>query len=257
MASPLILLGISLLFGRRTSLLSLVVQFLLIGALVAAVFYRGVYWATTESEQKEVFFHGDPGTTTVARLQMDIPAGILRLRAQSESVLLYSDITYHGLPPRWEVEQKGDVVEYTLSFFREETLLIWAAGMKGEVTLANQVPWHLVLHLGAGKLEADLTTAVVNSLEVDVGAGELHIVLGDAGKGSTVRINSGVGKVTVGLPKNVGIRISSEGGITSRSFSGLREMGDGVWVNDLYGIASTQYDVVIASGVGSLEIDLY
>jgi len=102
-----------------------------------------------------------------------------------------------------------------------------------------------------------LTTAVVNSLEVDVGAGELHIVLGDAGKGSTVRINSGVGKVTVGLPKNVGIRISSEGGITSRSFSGLREMGDGVWVNDLYGIASTQYDVVIASGVGSLEIDLY
>ena len=48
------------------------------------------------------------------------------------------------------------------------------AGMKGEVTLADKVPWHLVLPRGGKENKADLTCSG-EFMEVDVERGA-HIV---------------------------------------------------------------------------------
>jgi hypothetical protein len=127
--------------------------------------------------------------------------------------------------------------------------------MKNEwdLKLNEDVPVDLVVNAGASETHLDLKGIQLSNLEVNAGVGDITVDLGgDWQESFDVRISSGVGKVTVILPKDTGVRIHAQKGIGSSSFENLISKGDGVYVNETYEDAKVKIDLEADLGVGEV-----
>ena len=114
---------------------------------------------------------------------------------------------------------------------------------------------HLTLDAGASRLEVTgIGHAGPEQVNVQGGIGDMTLDLTGAWPGSAdVKITAGVGSVTLRLPDDVGVRVETEGGLTSVDASGLRRTGD-AYVNDAFGETDTELRVQITAGVGSIRL---
>ena len=89
--------------------------------------------------------------------------------------------------------------------------------------------------MGAGRTTIDLTGAYDQDL--------------------VASIQGGVGRATVLLPSEVGVRVEARGGLGQISAEGPPEKGD-VYVNDAYGDSEVTLDVDIQGGVGQINLEV-
>ena len=144
-----------------------------------------------------------------------------------------------------------------------------------DVQLNNGVPMHLTLEIGAGASELELSELSLQSLSVSAGAGETTINLAsssietlniDAGIGEMTvdlsgdwqqdleaRIRSGVGELTVKLPRNVGVRVEVATGVGEVQTGGLRSSGK-AYVNDAYGQSDVTLHIDLQGGLGQINL---
>ncbi|MBT2640356.1 hypothetical protein J7E37_20830 [Bacillus sp. ISL-39] len=127
--------------------------------------------------------------------------------------------------------------------------------MKNEWNLKinEDVPVDLVVNAGASETDLDLKGIQLSNLEVNAGVGKITLDLGGDWKESfDARISSGVGQMTVILPRDTGVRIHTQKGIGSSSFENLISKGDGVYVNEAYEDAKVKIDLEVDLGVGEV-----
>lgn len=122
-----------------------------------------------------------------------------------------------------------------------------------DLKINEGVPVDLVVNAGASETDLDLKGIELSNLEVNAGVGEITVDLGGDWKESfDARISSGVGKMTVILPKDTGVKIHSDKGLGSASFENLISKGNGVYVNEAYEDAKVQIDLDADIGVGEV-----
>ncbi len=131
------------------------------------------------------------------------------------------------------------------------------------------------INLGAGKAELDLGGLNLERLDIDSGAGDMQVRLVgsnlelfhlDAGVGRVevdlsgawthdldVKIDSGVGELTVILPSEVGVSVQVDGGIVSLNADGLTR-SNGRYVNEAAGGTGPQISINIDAGVGEINL---
>jgi predicted membrane protein len=78
---------------------------------------------------------------------------------------------------------------------------------------------------------------------------------GDWKNNVTARIRGGVGKATVRLPQDLGVRVHAEGGIGAINAHGFKRDG-GAYVNDAYGKSDINLRVDVQGGVGEINLEL-
>ncbi len=113
----------------------------------------------------------------------------------------------------------------------------------------------LSLDAGASKLSV-MGIGNANPEEVTVQGGMGDISLDFTGKwarSADVRINAGVGSITLRLPDNVGVQVEAEGGLTNVEVDGLQRKGD-AYVNDVFNEAEIELHIQVTTGVGSLRL---
>ena len=185
------------------------------------------------------------------------------------------DVRVAGLPDLNDVQPIG-ALEGTLKWDRYEPSATDASsGDTLQATLKSSVPndtpqagkqeWTLsvnpslaaMLDLSGGviNLELDASRLYVENLVLEAGVTSLELNLGLSGKKTDVLVSSGVGNVTIVIPKAAGVRIDVSGGLMSRDFSkqGLEKSG-GVWVTPDYDNATTKLDLTVSCGVGKVEV---
>lgn len=117
--------------------------------------------------------------------------------------------------------------------------------------LNDSIPLDLTINSGASKTELDLKGLEITNLEVNAGVGDITIDLGGKWKKSfEATIEMGVGKSTIILPKDVGVKIKSSKGIGSAEFVGFISKGNGVYVNEAYENAEVIIDLQTELGIG-------
>lgn len=124
-----------------------------------------------------------------------------------------------------------------------------------DVRLAKGVPTDLKLMLGVGASTIDLRGVDLASLDVVNGVGATDIDLSGArATGFDARIESGVGKLTLRLPRSVGARVTGgSAGIGQFTADGMPVRSDS-WVNDAWSGTGPKIDIVLKRGVGEVEI---
>ena len=253
----LVLWGISVLTGTKAIRALLAI----LAALLLALIIYGVWedWGSgKESRELTNQKFAEIYDTTIHRasLRFVSGAGSFTLRDTSAELFRAETVTNFG---KYEMESA------TAGDGRDMTLRIgdhpgpFSAGGKNSVTMGlHPAPvWSLDLQLGAAKLDADLSPFTVERVDIKTGAADVRVRLGDRAEESRVRIQAGVSSVVVRVPESAGCEISSESGLSSKTFEGFTERGDGVYRTANFDQASKKIYLRFKAGVSSLKVERY
>ncbi len=125
-----------------------------------------------------------------------------------------------------------------------------------DLHLGKDIPLDLDVELGAGQSDLALGGLRLTELDIRTGAGESTIDLsGDWERDLDVNIQGGVGKSTLRLPEDVGVRVRADVGLGDVDAHGLSKDGD-AYVNDAYGESDITLDINLDGGVGEVNLEL-
>ncbi|MGR3809498.1 LiaI-LiaF-like domain-containing protein [Jiulongibacter sp. NS-SX5] len=122
----------------------------------------------------------------------------------------------------------------------------------------NKKPlWDIELAIGAGDLDFDLSEYKIENLEIKTGAASVDVKLGDLLDKTYVDVESGVAKVAIAVPEEVGCEIIMDGALNSKDFDGFKKEGSSTYRTDNFNSASKKIFIDVSSGLSSVSVDRY
>jgi hypothetical protein len=228
----------------------------------------------TESQTVEL------GGATSVRVEIDMGAGELDVTGGAAE-LLEADFTYNVAELKPEVDYGGCTLSVRTPDVDEGIGSLWDLDdyrYEWDLRLNDDVPMEMRVNVGAGRTDLKLGSLSLTKVDVNGGAGtvtldvagasSLTTLVANVGAGGVTvdltgdwqndldaEINGGAGKITVRLPRGVGVRVDVERGVGKVNASGLRIDGDD-YVNDAYGESEVTLEISIKSGVGEINLEL-
>ncbi|MCD6553955.1 MAG: hypothetical protein J7M16_08090 [Anaerolineae bacterium] len=252
----LVLLGLEILIGRQSTLVSAiiaVVGILLIVGLVAAA----VYWGWGGVPQSGITEHvvQEMGGAESVAVSLDFPTGDLRVRALEDSPDLM-DARFSGLP----MERWYDVTAEhgNLRLKSKGGSFIWWPGMAAEnswdIALSSRIPLTLNVDAGVGQATLDLSGLQVTEFSLETGVGSVRVILPATGR-TTADVEAGVGEVVLEIPQGVAARIDADVGIVGLSIDEGRFPRSGKYYESPeYATADDRIDLRVGGGVGTVTV---
>lgn len=248
----LIAIGIDVLIGRRASawaqMLAVVLALGLLGGLVWYAVSQPALGSRLETETISQPLQGAQS----ADLNLSLNAGQLLVSGGApDGQLVAGDINVRNAAG---VRKNSSLENGKLSYrLNEDGTAAWNVNNNSktgyDLKISSTVPLEFQSNLGAGEEQIDLTGVKVESLNVNLGVGQVVVTLPAEGsfRGS---ISGAVGELVVRVPKGLSATIDTHRAITGLSVSGLRRDGSRV-------ISGTGSDVVLDVNmpVGSIRIE--
>lgn len=287
----LILVGIDILFGRRSvfgSILSVLFAFAGLTAIVMLFLVARdgdsrAFWLDRR-ELKRVTIEYPLGSVREARAVLDLGSWSTHVMALVDSSnLIEGEIESYG-QLRFDAAAQGRRATVELSE-RSSSSGRWLwfdiRDPQWEIALSPDVLLDLELDCGSGSGSFDLEGLQLRNLQVDGGSGSVHLILPaarnmeiglDVGSGvlelvlpqrgsADVTIDGGSGSLRIELPRGMEARVELESGSGSfhpngdlRLVEGERS-GDGVWETEGYGRAENRMEIRIRQSSGSVTFD--
>lgn len=197
--------------------------------------------------------------TDVESVMAEIRMGAGELRVSGGAAqLLEADFAYNVADWKPEVEYRiiGDRGRLTVRQPSGTGSTLGGARYEWDLRLNDDVPLELSVVLGAGRADLILGSLSLTNLDIKIGAGETILDLtGDWKTDLSANIKGGVGRTTVRLPRDVGVRVDAKAGIGRINATGLKRDG-GAYVNDAYGESDVTLRIDIKGGVGEINLEL-
>ncbi len=125
-----------------------------------------------------------------------------------------------------------------------------------DIELNKEIEWNIDVNMGAVSGIIDLSELQINTFDLELGAGDIDMKFGDKNSLTEVNIDAGASNIDVYIPKNVGIKINSHGGLSHMDLKG------GGWVRTQNNYYSPNYDEAqrkivldITMGVGQVSVN--
>src|SRR5215211_1361099 len=209
---------------------------LLIVMMAGTVVFAGVCGVKQVGDLQRQSQSVDVEEARSVRADLRMGAGELNLTGGANR-LMEADFSYNvaDWKPKVSYDVSGDTGELSVKQDIIAGVPVGEARNEWEVRLNDEVPTDLVVEMGAGESNLDLT--------------------GDYARNFDARIEGGVGEATVLLPSEVGARVTAEGGLGKINAEGLSREDDS-FVNDAYGDSEVTLDVDIQGGVGQITLEV-
>lgn len=170
--------------------------------------------------------------------------------ADRQPVLNYS-VSNNKAYVRFEPTKKSVNLRFGWPFSRNvgigENMKIW---------LNPKVVWELDLDMGASKLNADLSGLSVSRLDINSGASDIDIELGNRFKHSVVSVTAGASSVRISIPRDAGVKVILDSSLTSTNLKELDFVErDGVYLSPGYSYAVNTVDIEFSSGVSRFVLE--
>ncbi len=229
--------------------------FLLVVLLFTAGCINRLSVGRTQVETQSV----ELGQAETAQVFVDMGVGELALRGGAEN-LLDAEFTYN-------IEDWKPEIEYEVNGSRGLLNVRQPSGdfegipdsdveYKWDLQLNNDVPLDMDVDLGVGDSFLTVEGLQLQSLNVRTGVGEATVDLsGDWRESFNVDINAGIGKLTLIVPREVGVIVKPSTGLGDQNVFGLIQQGS-EYVNEVYGRSDVTLDITVDGGIGDIEIRL-
>ncbi|MBM4170718.1 MAG: hypothetical protein FJ214_02470 [Ignavibacteria bacterium] len=117
--------------------------------------------------------------------------------------------------------------------------------------------WDLNFNFGAAKAIFDLTPYKVRRLNLNTGAANVTLKLGDKFDSTFVSVDMGVAKLKIEIPENVGCQVKGDMVLMSRSFKGMNKIKKNYYESPDFENASKKIFIRIDGGVSSIKVTTY
>jgi hypothetical protein len=227
---------------------------LLVGAAVFLGSCGGQGIGEMQRESRAV----DPENAQAVGAELRMGAGELNVTGGADA-LMEGDFAYNvaAWQPEVNYEVSGDTGELSVEQSSDGGARLGGdARNEWDLRFNDEVPIDLSVEMGAGESDLDLDSLDLTGLDLAMGAGETTVDLtGDYERDLAAAIEGGVGRATVRLPSQVGVRVRAEGGLGRINAGGLRREGE-AYVNDAYGDSDVTLEVEVQGGVGEINLEV-
>ncbi len=254
----LILIGVEILFGRRSWLGSLVVLVLWI-AIVAGLVWLAISGASllpmgaTISEQMN-----EPlGDIKSATIDLNVGASTVFVSALNEDTTNLMEGKFNrreGIKIVKTYNVNANVGNLILKEEGNPGSFVGASTSRWDVALYPQIPLAVRVNSGVGNANLDLSKLNVTTLRVNGGVGSLNVTTPQAGT-TTMKIDGGVGSVVVTIPPGVAAQIRVNSGLGGAHIDQSRfAKSDKIYQSADYASAANKIDIEVNGGVGSVTV---
>ncbi len=261
----LILLGIDLLVGRRSTWIGASLAVLAFLAILGVAIWMTVNGTTltapavaVANQDASVPLNG----ATSGQVTIQFGAGALTVGALPVGGPDLVQATA-SLPGSMRLTQqsavRGNLVEATINttgngsgwpfraFDRSNNLTMNAH-------LAPQIPLDLTAEVGAGQADFTLTDLQVSQFTLNNGAGQATIHFPNSAGQTTADIHSGAGQIILDVPAGVGAYIHGNNGLVNFQVSDrYQKVADGYQTSD-FASATNRVDVTLHVGIGEVDV---
>ncbi len=197
------------------------------------------------------------GEAESAEIHIRMAVGELYLQGGAED-LLDGKFLYNvkRMKPEIDYTVSGNRGKLEIHQGKKSGFILGKKKNRWEIQLSNDIPFDLLIDFGAGKGDLDLRDLRIESLSMDMGVGDLTVDLtGDYEQDLDVKIEGGVGRVTLYLPERMGVRAHIDKGIGSLHAQGFIKSGE-IYTNEAYGKSEATIHIDIDAGIGSIDLKL-
>lgn len=125
------------------------------------------------------------------------------------------------------------------------------------VQVARDIPVNLRMDAGASALDANLADMRIKEFAVDAGASSMNVTIGDKEDNVKVSIDAGASSIKLRVPRESGVRVESEGGLSSKNFEDIDEISNNIYESKDYSQASKKIAITTKVGASSIKIERY
>lgn len=201
----------------------------------------------------------DKITNDVEQAEVSIKAGASALKInttdQKEIVKVKLDSNVTTLAKTSTLNSRSQQID----FYMSNNSNWWVGDIRNvwDVKLSQGLPITLNVDAGASDTQIDTSNAKLREMNIKAGASNLNIKLGKIENVSNINIDSGASSVVLKIPSGVGVRLSLEGGLTTKYLSDLNKTTDNVFESPDFSKSKQQINIVAKIGVSSFTVERY
>lgn len=128
---------------------------------------------------------------------------------------------------------------------------------KIEMKLSTKPIWDLNLNVGASDIKFDLSNYKIKLMDIETGASNLDLKLGNIISESDINISSGLANIKVNIPKDAGCQIITESVLNANTFEGFKEIEKGKWQTDNFNKSTKKIKLKLDSGLSAVKVERY
>lgn len=275
----LIISGLNILFSRQKSQIGAFISIGFLVLMLCFLFFKGqqqsyghqrwigdeikdeIEGETSREEKNITFFelyHPD-STKAVKSVLLNISGGgtSFELSGETDS-LLFANVT----KTRGSFSLKSETNDslQILTFKTQERKGKWNISEGGndvDFKLNKQPVWDIVMNMGAGEVNFDLSDYSVRNFKFNGGAAALDIKLGELLPLVDVSVKTGVADVKIRVPEDSGCRILTKTGLSAKDFNGFTKLDDGTYETPNYATADKKIFIKLDGGLSNFEVKRY
>ncbi|RKR85086.1 hypothetical protein BDD43_5342 [Mucilaginibacter gracilis] len=128
---------------------------------------------------------------------------------------------------------------------------------KAYLKLNTNPEWTINVEAGAAKINFDLSAFKVQKVKLEGGAASFNVKMGQPLAETTVDVSTGISKVVISVPRNAACHITSETGVSSKSFKGFESVGDDEYETPNFSKATNKMYLKISGGISDFKVEQY
>lgn len=250
----LIVVGVNILFKKKSITFITWTLFFVI-LILYGVFYQGGI-VKNELIRNSINVK-KPIETTHGEFDLDIGAAKVNIDSEEEGLiranlegreLLYNE-TYKNIKETANLRFEGKT--YSIINLDKSKVSNY------NFNLNKDVIWDLDLELGAISGKLNLEEIPIKSIDLEFGAGDLDMILGNKYNNSNIKIDSGASNLTIVIPKEAGIKLNLDAALTKTNINdlNLNKSGD-YYISANYEEANTKLEFDIDMGAGKIDFKM-
>ena len=259
---PVIIIGIGLSFlslrGWLSALISLVAIVALLGLVVFVLVDGSPYPDTNKSSGQTTTLSDAADGAKRLKVGIDTGAANIVLSSSRERKGVEVSQSSDFLRLVKKTETKGDTRHVLFSTdFARRGFQLGGANNKLQVDLTRSLPVALEIDTGATSVSGDLSQVRLTSLDIDTGASSIDLRLGALEQRQDVTLDAGASSIILHIPKQAGVRVESNSGLTKLNFDGIDKVSESTY--ESLNFASSDRQIIIHAdlGVSGFEIRKY
>ena len=125
------------------------------------------------------------------------------------------------------------------------------------IALCQHPIWDVTIDMGAADADLDFSPYKVERLEINGGACDIELKLGDHGCDTQVEVNTGVSDIDISVPESIDCELRVESAITGKDFIGFEKVEKGLWRTPNYGQGEHKMVIDLSCAVSDLSVTRY
>ncbi len=256
----LIALGIRMI-GKDIPYVDYLVILLIFGVIGYAAW--GSYTGTAAGPKETIRFK-QQWTDGIDEMDLTVNFGDGSLiMGSGDTDLILGDLDYYADQPGWDFELEGN--RGTLEISQEEfpsgsISMPWVnrQGRRWSLDLHREPIWSINMNSGACDIKADLRDISIRDMEINTGASNVEVRMGELVEDCDVVIKAGASNIKLYFPERTSVKINLSGALSSDNLEeiGFEKNGD-TYYSPFYGETEFNYEVDISVGVSNVDVLFY